>query len=141
MRKTLLIVFLLITCLAWPVSAKIVIDEGLVLQNGQTSISMESGQKLYLHTKDDFWRTPRYKKMSYASQNPSIAWVDRYGYIHAQLPGKTVIYARDRTGSAGNIIVEVHSKRKVSRTVWVILLSGFMLCFMAYVTLKLRCFE
>ncbi len=121
-----------ILLLSVPAYAKIIINEGLVLQDGASKITLYPGQKTALHAKDSFWNTPRYKNMRYASANPSVAWVDKRGILHGSLPGQTVIYVSESDGNSGTINVIVTGKRKIPRISWMILFTLFMSVLMGY---------
>ena len=104
-------------------------DDGLLLAEGEEEIILCPGEKKYLRVRDYIWKYPVLSGLDFSSQNPTVAYVDRYGWIRAVLPGKTVLSVWHENGDNGNITVTVLSDRKLSFGTAGITLSLVLLIF------------
>lgn len=120
--------------------AEVMIDSGLVLQDGAEQIVMQPGDKVFLRTKNFIWNYPVTKDLEYSSKHPSIACVDSRGLIRALLPGRTVISVWNKAGDNGTIEVIVEEKRKFSVPGWLILGLAGGICILLFLKNKFRCF-
>ncbi len=134
-----MLLILIVFCLS--ASAGIILDDGLVLQGGAEKITMESGEKVYLRAQNSIWGYTVLHGLEYSSRSPSVAYVDRYGWIHAMLPGRTVISVWNERGDNGTIIVLVEGKRKFSWTGWMVILLLLLIASAVYLQSKFRRFE
>ena len=139
MKKISLVVLmmLLFVCRA---EAAIILDSGLVLEDGAERIVMQSGEKKYLKIRDSIWNMPVYKNLEFSSKYPSVAMVDARGFVRAMLPGRTVISVWNDVGDNGTIEVFVEGNRKFSSVGWCILGALGGVIFVFYIKNKFRCF-
>ena len=121
-------------------SAEVIIDSGLVLQDGAEQIVMQPGDKVFLRAKNFIWNYPVTKGLEYSSKHPSVACVDSRGLIRALLPGRTVISVWNEAGDNGTIEVIVEEKRKLSGPGWVILGLVGGICILFFIKNKFRGF-
>ena len=139
MKKISLVVLmmLLFVCRA---EAAIILESGLVLEDGAERIVMQPGEKKYLKIRDSIWNMPVYKNLEFSSKYPSVAMVDARGFVRAMLPGRTVISVWNDVGDNGTIEVFVEGNRKFSSVGWCILGALGGVIFVFYIKNKFRCF-
>ena len=139
MKKISLVVLmmLLFVCRA---EAAIILESGLVLEDGAERIVMQPGEKKYLKIRDSIWNMPVYKNLEFSSKYPSVATVDARGFVRAMLPGRTVISVWNDVGDNGTIEVFVEGNRKFSSVGWCILGALGGVIFVFYIKNKFRCF-
>ena len=112
----------------------IILDDGLILQDGQDRIEMRVGERVYLKVQHSIWKYPMLKNLEFSSKNPLVAYADTYGWIHAQSAGRTVISVWNDKGANGTIEVVVRGKTVaptwVSVGVFILLLVALAVFFM-----------
>lgn len=141
MYRTLLFCLLLML-FGGACNGAVVLDDGLVLQNGEERIEMRAGEKVYLKVQHSIWKYPVLKNLEYSSLHPLVAYADTYGWIHAQFPGRTVISVWNDAGDNGTIEVIVRGRGKTPA--WVLCCLLFLLICALFVFFKaksFRCFE
>lgn len=134
--QRLLCLLLLLCFWCFSVSAGIILDDGLLLQGGAEEIVMRSGEKVYLRAQNSIWGYSVLQGLEYSSKHPSVAYVDRYGWIHAMLPGRTVISVWNDEGDNGTITVLVEGNSKMSGIGWIAIL--LFLALIGFICLQLR---
>ncbi len=115
------LVMLIFSCFC---RAGIVLNDGLVLQGGQERIEMKAGQKIYLKVQHSIWKYPMLKNLEFSSKNPLVAYVDTYGWVHAQAAGRTVISVWNDQGA--NATIEIIVRGKETLPTW-LLIAIFLL--------------
>ncbi len=125
MRRALLfcLIVLALPCFC---NAAIILDDGLILQDGQKRIEMKVGQRVYLKVQHSIWKYPMLKNLEFSSKNPLVAYADTYGWIHAQAVGRTVISVWNDRGANGTIEVIVRGKK--TPPIWITI--GLFLLFL-----------
>lgn len=140
--RSVLICGMILILLSGVCKGAIILDDGLVLQGGEEKIEMWVGEKIYLRVQHSIWKYPVLHGLEFSSKNPLVAYVDTYGWIHAQKAGRTVISVWNKAGDNGT--VEVIVKRRASVSV------GMLFCFILFIICVLltfwgqkffRCFE
>ena len=139
MGKVLLSLGLVIS-FALSAPAAIVLDDGLLLQGGEEQLILQAGDKVYLRVQNSIWKYPMLRGLEFSSQYPHIAYVDRYGWVHALSPGRTVISVWNEGGDNGTIEILVERGSKIGIggillvSVWILGLGAVIL------SKKVRCF-
>ena len=95
-------------------SGGIILDEGLLLADGKERIVMDPGDKVYLKIQDAIWKYPVFRGLEFGSKRPQVAYVDRYGWIHALTPGRTMISVWNAKGDNGTVEIVVRGKGKLA---------------------------
>lgn len=124
MKKTLCfcIIFLLLIGVC---NGAIILDDGLVLQDGKDRIEMKVGERVYLKVQSSIWKYPLLQNLEFSSKNPLVAYADTYGWIHAQAVGRTVISVWNDRGANGTIEVIVRGKKALPTWVTVLIFALF----------------
>lgn len=107
--------------------AAIILDDGLILQDGNKRIEMKVGQRTYLKVQHSVWKYPMLKNLEFSSKNPLVAYADTYGWIHAQAVGRTVISVWNDQGANGTIEVIVRGKETAPTWVIVVVFAVFLI--------------
>ncbi len=107
--------------------AAIILDDGLILQDGSERIEMKVGQRVYLKVQHSIWKYPMLKNLEFSSKNPLVAYADTYGWIHAQAVGRTVISVWNDQGANGTIEVIVRGKEMVSPWIIMVIFALFLI--------------
>ncbi len=138
--KNLWMLALVLFCV-FSASGAVIINSGLDLCGGVEEVELVSGERLFLSARHSIFKYPILKGLSYSSQHPSVAYVDRYGWIHALFPGKTVISVWNETGDNGTITVIVKNGRKLPSIGWGVSVGLSILIFGFVIAKKVRCFS
>lgn len=130
----------LVISMALSSPASIVMDDGLLLQGGEEQLTLQAGDKVYLKVQNYIWKYPVLRNLEFSSQYPHIAYVDRYGWIHAISPGRTVISVWNENGDNGTIEILVEGGNEVgvgSVLLVIVWILGFGVVILSK---KIRCF-
>lgn len=143
MKKISVLLCCIAFLFAFPIraSARIFASNGLEIRRGASEIRIASGRRITISVRHAFWKTPKLHGLHYAVEDPAVAWVDRLGRLHAERPGKTVLYVRDGKNNIGSIRVTVTGEKKIPAGFLHWFLLFFVSFLIIFLPLKFRCFE
>lgn len=127
MKKTLCFCMVFFLLMSGVCNGAIVLDDGLVLQDGKERIEMKVGERVYLKVQSSIWKYPLLRNLEFSSKNPLVAYADTYGWIHAQAVGRTVISVWNDRGANGTIEVIVRGKKEIPTWLTALIFALFFL--------------